>query len=111
MARFILRLLLILGLLPVIAFGQGSTGRRPSDLNTVVTHTVSESIISVNVNIGELVLKNFDGKPHTLKVSKDTTFPSAGKSISLRDLHPGQRVRVTYRAADSTALEIRVLEP
>ena len=110
MARFISRLWM-LGFLPVLVFGQGSTGRRPADLNTVVTRTVAESIISVNVNTSELLLKDFDGKSHTLKVSRDTTFPSDGKRVSLRDLRTNQRVRVTYRVADSTALEIRVLEP
>ncbi len=111
MIRLSLTLMVVAGLSGV-AFAQGSTGRRGfADPNYVVTRTVSESIVSVDLVHNTLVLKNWDGKPHMVKIAKETKFPAGPQTIALHDLHAGEWVRYTYRLADSTAVEIRGKEP
>lgn len=88
------------------ALPQGSTGRGYRDPNYIVTRTVSEPVVSVDVSKNELVLRDFDGKSHIVKVNRDTRFPDASLR-GLQDVHAGQRIRLTYRLADAVALEIR----
>lgn len=107
--RTALGMFLVLGIFSGIAFSQGSTGRRFKDPNYLVTRTVSEAIISIDLKSNELVLKDFDGKPHTVKVNKETKFSDVW-AVTLRDFREGQRVRLTYRVVDSVVLEIRPIE-
>jgi hypothetical protein len=106
MFSFALKVFLVASMSSGFVVAQGSTGRRSGDFNYVVTRTVSEAIISINLKDNALILKDFDGKLHTVRVNKETKFPTGAPAITLRDLHEGQRIRVTYRAADSIALEI-----
>lgn len=94
-----------------VAFSQGSTGRRIADPNYIVTRTVSETIVSINLKNNEVLLRDWDGKNHTVKVNTSTKFFTPQQTASLRDLKAGQTIRILYRVADSTALEIRVLPP
>jgi hypothetical protein len=91
-------------LLTPAAFGQGSTGRRVGDPNFVVTRTVSEPILSINSNAGQMTMKDWDGKQHTVTITKDTKFPT---NTQFRDLREGQWIRYTYRLKDAVAVEIR----
>jgi hypothetical protein len=100
----------MLGLFSGIAFSQGSTGRRHQDPNYLVTRTVSEAIITIDLKASELLLRDFDGKPHRVKVDKETKF-SDPRATTLNDLHEGQRIRLTYRPVDSVVLELRPIEP
>lgn len=109
MFRFSVQAILVLLIFPGMVFSQGSTGRRIADPNYIVTRTASEAIVSINLNSSELVLKDWDGKSHTVKVNKDTKFSTG--TATLRDLGEGQMIRITYRVKDSTALEIRSLAP
>lgn len=109
MIRFALHILLVSGIFSGIAFSQGSTGHGFRDPNYIVTRTVSEAIISINLTSNELMLRDFDGRSHTVKVDKGTKF-SGTRVTSLRDLHEGQRIRLTYRAVDSIVLELRPVE-
>lgn len=88
------------------ALSQGSTGRGYRDPNYIVTRTVSESVVSVDAARGNLVLRDFDGKSHSVQVNKDTKFPDASVR-GLQDIHANQKIRLTYRIADAVAVEIR----
>lgn len=92
--------------LSVPALSQGSTGRGYRDPNYLVTRTVSEPIVSIDLQKNEVMLRDFDGKSHTVKVNKDTKFPDAGVR-GIQDLRANQRIRLTYRVADAVAMEIR----
>src|SRR5512146_3087325 len=93
-------------MLSVPDLGQGSTGRGYRDPNYLVTRTVSEPIISIDVQKNEVVLRDFDGKSHTVKVNKDTKFSDVGIR-GIQDLRANQKIRLTYRVADAVAMEIR----
>lgn len=92
--------------LSVPALGQGSTGRGYRDPNYLVTRTVSETILSIDLQKNAVVLRDFDGKSHTVKVNKDTKFPDAGLH-GIQDLRANQKIRLTYRVADAIAMEVR----
>ncbi len=109
MFQFATRMFLVLMVFSVTAFAQGSTGRRIADPNYVVTRTVSETIVSTNLKSNELMLKDWDGRNHTVKINKDTKLMNGGRNLDLRELREGQTIRLTYRVADGTALEIRLL--
>jgi hypothetical protein len=94
--------------LSVPALSQGSTGRGYRDPNYLVTRTVSEAIISIDLQKNEVVLRDFDGKSHTVKVNKDTKFPDAG-ARGIQDLRANRTIRLTYRVADALAVEIRAV--
>jgi len=111
MSRFDFAVIFVLGMSAGTACAQGSTGHRITDPNYIVTRTVSERIVAVNLKDSNLVLKDWDGKQHTVKVNKDTKFAKDTPAAELRNLHEGEMIRITYRAADSTALEIRLLAP
>lgn len=98
--------IILLMVLSVPAFSQGSTGRRHRDPNYLVVRTVSELILSVDVQKSEVVMQDFDGKPHTVKVSKDTSFPDPAIR-GIQDLRAGQRIRLSYRVVDASAREVR----
>lgn len=95
-------------LLSGTALSQGSTGRGYRDPNYMVTRTVSEPVVSVDVSKNELVLRDFDGKSHTVKVNTDTRFPDV-LLRGLQDIHANQKIRLTYRVADALAIEIRTV--
>ncbi|MGE5111690.1 MAG: hypothetical protein ACM3JB_12575 [Acidobacteriaceae bacterium] len=92
--------------LSVPALSQGSTGRGYRDPNYLVTRTLSETVISIDLQKNEVVLRDFDGKSHTVKVNKDTKFPDAGVR-RIQDLRANQKIRLTYRVADAIAMEVR----
>lgn len=108
MIRFTFGILLMVTMWHGVTFAQGSTGRRFKDPNYLVTRTVSEAIVSIDLNKSELVMRDFDGKAHTVKVDRETKFTNP-EARTLVELKAGQRIRLTYRAADSLALEIYVL--
>lgn len=100
--------LVVCALLTSGAFGQGSTGRRGfGDPNYVVIRTVSEPIVSINTSTGQMTMKDWDGKQHTVTITKETKFPT---NTQFRDLRQGQWIRYTYRLKDSVAVEIRAEE-
>ncbi len=110
MIRSILLVLLIMGSCTAPALSQGSTGHGYRDPNYVVTRTVSEAIVSVDLKNSQIVCKDYDGKPHTIRVNDQTKFPSGPARTALKELRDGQRIRLIYRLVDSVALEIVPLE-
>ena len=114
MNRFTVKMLIICGLLSGLAFAQGSESDEPSSQptprtsNLTVTRTVSGSISSINSTANQLVVKDSAGKLHTLRLSEETKYQVGTKTLAARDLHEGERVKVTYRADDSTATEVRL---
>ena len=111
MIRTILLVFLVMGSCTALVYSQGSTGHGFRDPNYVVTRTVSEAIVSVDLKNSQIVCKDYDGKPHTIKVNDQTKFPSGPATTALKELREGQRVRLIYRLVDSVALEIIPLEP
>ena len=110
MIRNILLILLVSGSCTGLAFSQGSTGHGFRDPNYVVTRTVSEAIVSIDLKNRQIVCTDYDGKPHTVKINDQTKFPSAQAAAALNELKEGQRIRLVYRLVDSVALEILPLE-
>lgn len=113
----VVKLLLLLALFSGVALAQGSDSTAPpaksspnKPSNFTVTRTLSGSISSVDQGAQELVVKDSAGKLHTLKVADETRYPAGRKNLGLHDLHHGDRVKVTYRAADLTAIEVRLAE-
>lgn len=113
----LLKLLLLVGIVSGLALAQGSESTAPPAKSTPettssfnVTRTLSGSVSSVDPEAKQLVIKDSAGKLHTLKVADETKYPVGSKNLKLQDLHDGQKVKVTYRAADSTALEVRLTQ-
>jgi len=117
MNRFVWKIMLLLWMLPGLALAQGSDSTEPASKPTTntpsnfsVTRTLSGRISSISAGAKQLVVKDSTGKLHTLKVADETKYQEGTKNLGLEDLHDGQKVKVTYRAADSTALEVRLAQ-
>lgn len=86
---------------PALARAQGSGSTAPDKEKKgsafSVTRTVNGKVVMMKA--GESLVVESGGKRHEFKVASETRMPS--------DLKEGDEVKVTYRASDSTATEIR----
>jgi hypothetical protein len=118
MLRFLLAALAAYGALG-LALGQGSGSTAPpkerGDSAFLVTKTVKGSVVEPPSR-DELVVE-VNGRRLTLRINTETTLKADKgadvndpSNVSAADLKKGQPVRIKYRPADETAVEIRVLK-
>ncbi len=118
MLRFLLAALAAYGSLG-LAFGQGSGSTEPPkegrDSAFLVTKTAKGSVVEPPSR-DEFVVE-VDGKRLSLRIDTETALKADEgadvkdpRNVSAADLKKGQPVRVKYRPADQTAVEIRILK-
>lgn len=113
-------------LAPAILAAQGSGGVSPSGVgggtggidNSAfeVTKTIKLRLIAIPKD-GTILVAEDNGVKHSVKLDKklriradkDTEFAEK-KNITQDDLQPGMLLKITYRASDFVALELRILK-
>jgi hypothetical protein len=106
---------------PFSAFAQGSRssgGPASPDTFNVLRH-VTGVLVSADAEEGALVVKPDGGEENVtfkvlpkIRLSAEKKTPLAGrKDLALSDYAPGQPVKVTFRATDRTAVELRLRAP
>ncbi len=111
--------LLLVLVLPVLAIAQGSGSTSPSASRTpsafAVTRSVTGTVAAINAEDGLIAVQDKNGNRLEFKVDNRTKFKAdkrtelrGKKEISLCDFQKGQRIKVTYRAADWRATEVRL---
>ncbi len=122
--RILALTLVVTTLLSGAAFSQGSGPSRPPSSTSgiprgesafAVTRTVKGTIAELNAEERRLVVEDNKGNRHSLKISDETRFKADKKTelaekkdLALGDFQTGQLVRVLYRPADETAIELRL---
>lgn len=115
-------------LAPMIALGQGSGGISPASVGAgggagadigsspfEVTKTIKLRLVEAPKD-GKIVVVEENGTKHLVALAKKLRiradkFTEFGgkKKISQDDLQPGMLLKITYRASDFVALELRIL--
>ena len=116
-------------LAPVVLSAQGSGGVSPSGVGGGagsaggiggspfdVTKTIKVRLVEIAKD-GAIVVADNNGARHSVKLDKkvriradkDTEF-AGKKNIEQDDLQPGMFLKMTYRASDLVALELRILK-
>ena len=112
-------------LAPVVLSAQGSGGVSPSGVGSAggiggspfdVTKTIKVRLVEIAKD-GAIVVADNNGARHSVKLDKkvriradkDTEF-AGKKNIEQDDLQPGMFLKMTYRASDLVALELRILK-
>lgn len=74
------------------------------------TSALGGEIVSVDTTANTIMVKPKSGKTETLKIDPKATLKKAGKTISLKDLSPGEKISVSYKteAGDKIATRIMV---
>ena len=96
------------------AFAQGS-GSTTNSSDFKVTRTLEGKIAQVKVEDSVIVIEDQKGETHTFNFSNQTEVASSkgekkSKSFKISSLKPGEKVKVVFRASDSHAVKLKLLD-
>lgn len=101
-----------------LAFAQGSGstgGSAASSDDFKVTRSLEGKVTQVKAEDNVIVVEDKKGERHNFHFSDQTEITSSkneakSKSLNVSALKPGDKIKVVFRAADSRALKLRLLD-
>jgi hypothetical protein len=98
-----------------VAQGSGSEGENSASSDDFkVTRSLEGKITQIAIKENRIVIEDKNGEPHNFHFSDQTEITSSkneskGRSFNVSALKPGEKVKVVFRASDSHAVKLRLL--
>jgi hypothetical protein len=98
------------------AQGSGSTsGSAASSDDFKVTRSLEGKVTQVKAGDNVIVIEDKKGERHNFHFGEQTEITSSrneakGKTFNVSTLKPGDKIKIVFRASDSQALKLRLLD-